>query len=102
MSVALRRSCVIAVSGLAMALASAAAAAGPPSSGVVPAQGGAEDASGGEAVVRIGDMARFGVLDVSAPADYAMPGYADVAYSWELVEARTMKSMTMAPGSRWR
>ena len=50
----------------------------------------------------IGDMARFGVLDVSAPADYAMPGYADVAYSWELVEARTMKSMTMAPGSRWR
>jgi hypothetical protein len=34
----------------------------------------------------IDDMALFGVADVSAPADYGMPGSAEVAYPWELVE----------------
>ena len=35
----------------------------------------------------IDDMALFGVREVSAPADYALPGYGDVAYPWELVQA---------------
>ena len=35
----------------------------------------------------IADLALFGVLDVSAPHDYAMPGYASTTIPWQLVRA---------------